>query len=295
MPLYAMLILPLTIIIVYNYLPMLGIVMAFKEFTPSRFGFIDSLIKSKYVGLDIYKYVINNPDSFKVVWNTFFIASMKVAAKLIFPLIFALMLNEASKGWFRRLASTITYLPFLLSWVVVGGILRDVFSPQDGAFNQLVEMMNMNTTYFLGTASQFPYVLVITDLWKEAGYNTTIFLAALAGIDLTLYESSIIDGAGKRQQTIYVTIPSITPIVTLVAILSLGNIVNAGQDQILNLYSPTVYSTGDIIDTYAYRMGIQEGMYSVATAVGLFKSLISFIIISLSYIIANKYSSYRIF
>ena len=295
LPLYLMLVIPLLIIIIYAYFPMFGITMAFKDFIPSRYGFIYSLVHSKFVGLDIYKYVINNPDSFEVVRNTFFIASMKIVVKLFFPLLFALMLNEVAKNWFRKLASTITYMPFLLSWVVIGGILLDFFSPQGGSFNQILAVFHMKPTFFFGTASQFPFAIVLSDLWKEIGYNTTIFLAAMISVDISLYESAMIDGAGRWKQTMSVTLPSIAPLVALVAILSLGNIVNAGQDQIMNLYGPAVYSTGDIIDTYAYRMGIQQGMYSVATAVGLFKSLVSFIMISLSYYMANKYSNYKVF
>ena len=220
---------------------------------------------------------------------------MKIVAKLVFPMIFALLLNEVRRSWVKKTVQTITYLPYFLSWVVLGGILLDFFSPQDGTFTILFKSLGMETPYLFGNAAIFPYTLVITDLWKESGFNTIIFLAALTGIDLSLYEAAIVDGAGRWKQTLHITIPGISSIAVLVAILGLGNVLNAGFDQILNLYSPVVYSTGDIIDTFVYRTGLQSGRLSLATAVGFFKSVVSFLMISLSYKIANKYSQYRVF
>lgn len=295
LPLYAMLLVPVTIVVIFAYIPILGNIMAFENFMPSRYGFIYALLHSKFVGLNVYKDVLALPNTLGVVWNTFFIATMKIILKLSVPLVFALLLNEVSKEWFRKAVATITYLPFFISWVVMAGILLDFFSPQDGAFNKVIELMGMKPTFFFGTASQFPYAVVLSDLWKEVGYNTIIFLAALTSVDVTLYEAAVIDGAGRWKQTLNVTIPSIAPIIVLVGILSLGNVLNAGQDEILNLYNPGVYSSGDIIDTFVFRQGIQMGQFSTATAVGLFKSVVSFVMISLSYIIANKYSDYRVF
>ncbi|OCT15092.1 protein lplB [Paenibacillus pectinilyticus] len=294
--LYAMILMPALVVLVFGYIPMLGIVMAFEDFVPTSHGFIYSLIHSKFVGLDVFRTIWISPDAKSVIANTFFIAGMKIIVKLAVPLVFALLLNEVSKGWFRKLGTTITYLPFFLSWVVVGGVLLDFFSPQDGAFNHLLAMFGLpHDTFFFGTATQFPFAIVISDLWKEVGFNTIIFLAALTSVDLTMYEAAMIDGAGRWKQTIYLTIPTITPMIILVGILSLGNILNAGQDQILNLYSPGVYSSGDIIDTYAFRQGIQQGEFSIATAVGLFKSVVSFLMISTSYWLANKFTDYRVF
>lgn len=294
LPLYLMLILPVTFAIIFNYLPLVGLYMAFTDFLPSGNGFFYALFHSKFVGFDIFKTVLSTPDTFIVVRNTLFIASMKIVAKILVPLIFALLLNEVSKGWFKKLATTITYLPFFLSWVVLAGILLDVFSPQDGVFNKVITSMGFSSTFFFGTASQFPYAVVLSDLWQQIGYNTIIFLAALTSIDLSMYEAAMLDGAGRLKQTIHITLPSIAPIVMLVMILSLGSILNAGQDQILNLYNPGVYSTGDIIDTYAFRMGLQQGLFTIATAVGLFKSVVSFIMISISYFIANRFTQYKV-
>jgi len=296
LPLYGMLIVPVVLVFVYSYIPMVGFVMAFQDFVPYRQGFVYSLFHSEFIGLNVFKSLLHTPGVTSVIYNTFFISFLKIVAKLIFPLIFALLLNEITKSWFRKLATTITYLPFFLSWVVLGGILLDFFSPQDGAFNGFLKIMGIHhSTFFFGNAAQFPFAVVLSDLWKEIGYNTIIFLAALASVDPSMYEAAVIDGAGKWKQTLYLTIPSITPMIILVGILSLGNVLNAGQDQILNLYSPVVYSSGDIIDTFAFRQGIQQGQFSIATAVGLFKSLVSFTMISIAYLLANKLTSYKVF
>ncbi len=290
-----MLLAPVAITLVYSYLPMLGIVMAFQDYVANVHGFIYSLLHSRFVGLDIFKELFNSYDALEVVWNTFFMATMKIVLKLIGPLVLALLLNEVTRSWFKKLVTTVTYLPFFLSWVVMGTVLLRFFSPQDGAFNTIIVALGGQPTFFFGTASQFPYAVVLSDLWKEGGYNTIIFLAALTGVDLEQYEAAVLDGAGRWKQTLYVTLPSISAIIMLVSILSLGNILNAGFDQIFNLYSPAVYSTGDIIDTYAFRRGIKDGQFNVATAVGLFKSAVSFVMISLSYWLAKRFSNYRIF
>jgi putative aldouronate transport system permease protein len=290
-----MLLAPVAITLVYSYLPMLGIVMAFQDYVANVHGFIYSLLHSRFVGLDIFKELFNSYDALEVVWNTFFMATMKIVLKLIGPLVLALLLNEVTRSWFKKLVTTVTYLPFFLSWVVMGTVLLRFFSPQDGAFNTIIVALGGQPTFFFGTASQFPYAVVLSDLWKEGGYNTIIFLAALTGVDLEQYEAAVLDGAGRWKQTLYVTLPSISAIIMLVSILSLGNILNAGFDQIFNLYSPAVYSTGDIIDTYAFRRGIKDGQFNIATAVGLFKSAVSFVMISLSYWLAKRFSNYRIF
>ena len=294
-PLHLMLIIPVIIVLIYCYLPMLGIIIAFQDFYPSTRGFVHAIFNSKFIGFDVFKYVFGMHDFYKVVWNTLYIAFMKIITKLTIPLIFALLLNEVSKKWFKKAVQTITYLPYFLSWVVLGGIFLDFFSPQDGAVALIFDSLGLKMPYIFGNAKLFPYTIVATDLWKEAGFNTIVYLAALTGIDVSLYEAAKVDGAGRWKQTIHITIPSIAPIVVLVAILSLGNILNAGFNQIFNLYSPVVYSTGDIIDTFVFRAGLQNGQFSIATAVGLFKSLVSMIMITFSYWLAYKYSDYRVF
>lgn len=293
--LHLMLLIPVILVLIYAYLPMVGILMAFQNYVPSKEGFFYALFHNEWVGLDIFKLMFSLPDTGEVIWNTIFISFMKIVAKIIFPLIFALLLNEIVNKTFKKLVQTITFIPFFLSWVVLGGILLQIFSPRTGIVNDMIVFFGGEPIYFWGDPKLFPYMIVLTDLWKDIGYNTIIFLAALTAIDPTFYEAAIMDGAGRWKQTIYLTIPNISSIVALVGILSLGSIMSAGLDQILMLYGPSVYSTGDVIDTYTYRMGLGTGQYSLATAVGLFKSVVSLILITSANWLATKYTEYRIF
>jgi putative aldouronate transport system permease protein len=187
------------------------------------------------------------------------------------------------------------YLPYFISWVLIGGIIVDILSPGYGVVNQFLGLFGIEPIFFLGDNRWFPAVLVITNVWKEFGWGTIIYMAALTGVDPTLYEAAVVDGAGRWKQTLHITLPGIFTTVILMTTLSLGNILNAGFDQIFNLYSPIVYESGDIIDTLVYRLGIQGAQFSVATAAGLFKSTISCALIITSYKLAHKCAGYRIF
>ncbi len=223
-----------------------------------------------------------------------FIASMKIAAGLIVPIGIALLLNEIRKEYFKRSLQTLIYLPHFLSWIILGGILIDVLSLK-GLVNQFPGWFGIEAIYFLGDNGWFPFVLVISDLWKEFGFNTIVYLAALTAINPALYEAAIVDGASRIKQTLHVTLPGMIPIIVLLATLSLGNALNAGFEQVFNLYSPQVYQSGDIIDTFVYRLGLVEAQYGLSTAVGLFKSVVSLLLISLSYFLAYRLANYRIF
>lgn len=290
MPLHLMVLPGVICAIIFNYIPILGIIIAFQKFIP-----VKGIFGSKWIGLENYRYIMAMPNILTVFWNTLYIAVMKIIAGLIVPIVFALLLNEVRKAAFKRTIQTIVYFPYFLSWVILGGIFIDILSPTSGIVNQLLGIFIKEPIYFLGDAKWFPFTLIITDIWKNFGYNTVIYLAALTNIDPTLYEASIIDGAGRWKQTVHVTIPGILPIVMLMVVLSLGNVLNAGFEQVFNLYSPQVYSTGDIIDTLVYRLGLVEAQYSVATAIGLFKSVISFGLIAWSNRLAKKYAGYRVF
>lgn len=289
-PLHIMVIPGVILTIIFQYIPMFGIIMAFQKFVPAR-GFL----KSDWVGWANFEYIFNMPNIGTVIWNTVFIALMKIIAGLIVPIVFALLLNEVRRNSFKRTVQTIIYFPHFLSWVILGGILIDVLSPSSGIVNQFLGALGIDPIYFLGNEKWFPYTLVITNTWKNFGYDSIIYLAALTSIDQALYEAAYVDGANRWKQTLHITLPGILPIVSLMVVLSLGNILNAGFDQVFNLYSPQVYSTGDIIDTLVYRIGMVEAQFSVATAVGLFKSVISFILIVISNKLANKYAGYRVF
>lgn len=275
---------------IYNYLPMIGNVMAFQRFNPVR-GFFGS----RWTGLENLNYVLDMPDFQSVLWNTFFIATMKVISNIVIPVTFALLLNEIRSVRYKRTLQTIVYFPHFLSWVILAGMMVDILSPSTGIVGVIMKAVGLQPIYWLGDPKIFPYTLVMTETWKEFGFGTIVYLAALTSIDPNLYEAAMIDGAGRFRQTVHVTMPGILPVVMLMAILSMGNILNAGFDQVFNLYSPQVYSTGDILDTLVYRLGILDAQFGVATAVGLFKSFISFILLVISYSLAYKYTDYRVF
>jgi putative aldouronate transport system permease protein len=276
--------------LVYRYFPMFGIVMSFQDFNPGL-GFLHS----PWIGWGNFRYVAALPDTLRVLWNTIYISFMKIVADNITPLIVALMLNEVIRPLYKRVFQTLVYLPHFLSWVVLGGILIDVLSPRTGIVNEIITVLGGEPVFFLGDNDWFPYTLVITDVWKSFGFGTIVYLAALAGINPSLYEVAEIDGAGRIQQTLRITIPSLIPIVILLATLSLQQVLEAGFDQVFNLYSPQVYRSGDIIDTYVYRLGLVQAQFGVAAAVGLFKSVVSMIFIILSYYLAYRFANYRIF
>lgn len=275
---------------IFNYLPMIGNVMAFQRFNPVR-GFFGS----RWTGMENLNYVFTMPDFPSVLWNTFFIAIMKMAAGIIVPVFFALLLNEVRSQRYKRTLQTIVYFPHFLSWVILASMMVDILSPSTGIVGMAMRAVGLQPVYWLGDPKVFPYTLVLTETWKEFGFGTIVYLAALTAIDPNLYEAAMIDGASRMQQTWYVTLPGILPVVMLMAILSMGSILNAGFDQVFNLYSPQVYATGDILDTLVYRLGIEDVQFGVATAVGLFKSLVSFVMLVISYTLAYKYTDYRVF
>lgn len=264
--------------------------MAFQDYKPAL-GFFNS----EWVGLKHFRYMWENDYFLQITWNTLFFACTKIIMNLIIPFVFALLLNEVRKMALKRTIQTLVYLPHFLSWVTLSGILIDILA-QTGIVNQfLVSVFGIKPIFFLGDGSWFRFTIIASDVWKEFGFNTIIFLAALSGINPALYEAAEVDGAGRWKQTMYITIPALIPIGIVIATLALGNVLNANFDQIFNLYSPLIYQQGDIIDTFVYREGLLSGQFSFATAVNLFKSVISLILIVISYRLAYRFAGYRIF
>lgn len=287
---YHIMMLPaMLLLLVFSIAPMSGIVIAFEKFVPAK-----GIFRSKWVGLNNFKYMFNQPDSWQVLSNTVIIAVCKIVLNLVVPVIVALLLNEIRSRRFKRTVQTIVYLPHFLSWVILGGILTNVLS-LDGIVNRLLQALGMQPVLFLASNATFRPVVIITDVWKEFGFGSVIYLAAITGINETLYEAAEMDGANRLQRVLHVTLPGIMPTVVLMATLSLGNVLNAGFEQIFTLYNPMVYSTGDIIDTYVHRTGLVNAQYGLATAVGLLKSVVSMVLIAGSYKLAEKTVNYRIF
>jgi putative aldouronate transport system permease protein len=290
LPLHLMILPGLVLVLIYQYVPMLGIVIAFQKYIPAL-----GVTGSKWIGLGNFQYVMEMPDTFQVLWNTIYIAFMKIILGLLVPIVISLLLNELRIQLVKKGIQTLIYLPHFLSWVILGGILVDILSPTSGIVNQLIAWFGGKPIFFLGDNRWFPFTLVISHQWKEFGFNTIVYLAALTSINPSLYEAAVMDGANRWKQTRHITLPGIMPIIILLATLSLGNILNAGFDQVFNLYSPSVYESGDIIDTLVYRIGLLDAQYGVATAIGLFKSVVSFLFISVSYWLAYRFANYRIF
>jgi len=288
--LHLMLVPGIVMLVLFHYIPMAGLVIAFQNFIPSK-GFF----QSKWVGWENFEFMLRIPGIGQIIWNTVYIAFLKMIVGQIAPIITALLLNEVRRSSIKRSVQTLIYLPHFLSWVILGGILIDILSPSHGMVNELLSWFGIKPIFFLGNDTIFPYVLVTTDVWKEFGFGTIVYLAALTSINPTLYEAAIIDGAGRWKQTFHVTLPGMLPIIVLLATLGLGGVLNAGFDQVFNLYNPLVYRTGDILDTFVYRLGLVDAQYAVATAVGLFKSVVSLIFVSVSYWLAYRLAGYRIF
>ncbi|ETT52955.1 binding-protein-dependent transport system inner membrane protein [Paenibacillus sp. FSL R7-269] len=291
LPLHLMLLPGLVMIILFSYVPMAGVMIAFQKFIPAKGLFGDQ----KWVGLDNFEYVMNLPSFTQVLWNTLFISSLKLILGLIIPLVFSILLNELASNVIKRSVQTAIYLPYFLSWVVLGGILIDILSPSGGIVNEFLGWFGISKIFFLGDNDWFPFTLIASDVWKNFGYGTIVYLAAITGIDPGLYEAATIDGANRWHKTWHITIPGIRMVIVLLSVLSLGQLLNAGFDQVFNLYSPQVYESGDILDTFVYRIGLLDAQYGVATAVGFFKSIISLTLISSSYFLAYRFAKYRIF
>ena len=290
LPFHLMILPGFILVALYSYGPIAGIVIAFQNFIPAK-----GLFGSEWIGLGNFEYMAGLSDTYAVVKNTVYIATMKIIAGQVAPIATALLLNEVRKAFVKRGIQTLIYLPHFLSWVILGGIMVDILSPSSGIVNALLRFVGLEPVDFLGNPRTFPFVLVISDVWKDFGFSTIVYLAALTSINPALYEAAAIDGAGRLKMTWHITLPGMLPIIILLATLNLGHILNAGFDQVFNLYSPQVYRTGDIIDTFVYRMGLIDAQYGLATAVGLFKSFVSLLLISASYALAYRFANYRIF
>lgn len=287
---YHMMLLPgIAFLIVFSVVPMFGIAIAFQDYQPTL-----GLFRSEWVGWENFDYMFTLPDSRSIFVNTLAIASLKILFGMLVPFVFALMLHEVMNMKFKRFVQTIVYLPHFMSWVILSGILINLLS-LEGIINQIVQWFGGESILFLQSNTWFRTILVASDVWKEFGFNTIIYIAALTSINTNLYEAAAIDGANRFQRLLHITIPSLLPTIILLATLSLGNVLNAGFEQVLNLYNPIVYQSGDIIDTYVYRAGLLEIQYGLATAVGLLKSIVSFLLIAVSYMLAARFANYRIF
>nr|WP_245773010.1 ABC transporter permease subunit [Paenibacillus catalpae] len=281
---YVLLIPGLIFLLLFKYTPMYGVVIAFQEF-----NIFSGIGGSEWVGLEQFQKLVRSEDFFQVLTNTLLISMYKIVLLFPVPIVVALLLNEVRKMLFKRTIQTIIYLPHFLSWVIISGLFVTLLAPTDGLVNQIIMAFGGEPISFLQDNSFFRSVVVFTAGWKEIGWNAIIFIAAIAGIDQEQYEAASIDGAGRIRKMMSITLPGIMPTIVLMFILRIGSLLEAGTEQILTMYNPLVYETGDVIGTYVYRMGLGQQDYSFSTAVGLFNSVVGFILIISGNMLSKKF------
>jgi putative aldouronate transport system permease protein len=272
--LYLMVLPAVLFYLVFCYLPMYGITIAFKDMSIAK-----GILGSDWAGLKYFQEVFRDRNFWTPFINTIIISFYKLVFAFPFPIILALFMNEMLNRKFKRFIQTILYLPRFISWVIVAGLLINLLSVNGGVVNAALELFGIEPVNFFASKSIARGLIVVTSIWKEAGWGSIIYMAALSAINPELYEAAIVDGAGRWRQIWNVTLPSIRPMIVIMLILSIGNIMNANFEQIFVLYHPLVYDKIDIIDTFVYRMGVLKSRYSYSAAVGLFKSVVSLIMI----------------
>lgn len=275
---YYLLILPgILYFVIWHYLPMLGIVIAFKDVSP--YGGAAEMLASPWVGLEHFKKFFRSFYFWNILRNTLNISVQKLIFGFPAPILLALLLNEITNVHYKRVVQTVSYLPHFISSVIMAGLMYSVLSTNGGIVNEIIKLFGGEPIFFLGESRYFVKTLVVSSIWQGVGWGTIIYLAAITGIDSQLYEAARIDGANKLQQVVHITLPGVLGVASIMLIMNLGNILNAGFEQILLLYSPSVYDVADIIDTYVYREGLVNLNYSYSAAVGLFKSVIGLILV----------------
>lgn len=259
--------------LVFTYIPYFGLVIAFQDFK-----IFSGVFKSPFVGFKYFQQFFGSPNFTRLMGNTLYISLLRLIFCFPAPILFALLLNEVRHYPYKRAIQTITYFPNFLSWVVYAGIVMTLIKPT-GIVNKLFESMGMAAPNILTSTTYFVPMLIVTDALKGFGFGAIVYLAALSGVDAQLYEAAVIDGAKRLRQIWHITLPGIRPTIVVMLIMTLGNIMNAGFDQIYNLYNASVYEVADIIDTYVFRIGYTQSQYSLGTAVGMFKGVIGMVLI----------------
>jgi putative aldouronate transport system permease protein len=277
--LYLMSIPGLLFLIVYKFVPLYGLTLAFKDF--NLFigdNIIDSVFKSPWVGMKHLNRIVQDQEFLKVISNTLFISVYKLIFLFPVPILIAIALNELRIRWLKQWVQTLVYLPHFLSWVIIFGLFYSMLGSY-GLINQLLEALGIESISFFSDSSWFRSLLVFTEGWKESGWNTILFLAAMTAVDPQQYEAAVVDGAGRFKRIWHITIPGIVPVIMLVFVLRIGQVLNAGFEQVLVMYNPAVYEVADIIQTFVYRIGLGKLDFSLSTALGLFESVVAFILI----------------
>ena len=287
---YLLALFPLIYYIIFKYIPIWNAQIAFKDFKA-----VQGVMGSAWIGLENFKEFFNSFYFWSLIRNTIMYSVGKLLISLPLSIILAIAIYECTRPVLRKVVQTLAYLPHFLSWVIMYGILLTLLAPGDGVFNDIVKMFGGQPIDFLSNTKAFPWVVLFSDAWKEMGWSAIIFIAALMGIDVSLFEAAMVEGASSWQRVRYITLPSILPVIVTVLILKLGTILDAGFNQIFMLYSPQVYSVADIIDTWVYRQGLLEFKFGLATAVGLFKGVFGMILVLLANWISKKVTDSALF
>ena len=277
-----MLVLPLIIFyIVWCYGPMYGIQIAFRDFTPKK-----GITGSAWVGMENFRTFFNGAYAVRIIRNTFLISFYNLLYGFPLPIIFALMLTEIRRRNFKRTVQTITYMPYFISLVIICGLIRD-FGASDGVFGHIASIFGMTPVNILGNEKYFRTVYVTSEIWQFLGWNSILFMSALTSINPELFEAATIDGAGRFRQIWHVSLPGILPTIAILLVLRIGSMMSVGFEKIILLYNPVIYETSDVISSFVYRKGIIDADFGYATAVGLFNSVVNFVLV----VVANKASA----
>lgn len=283
-PLFIMLLPVFAFYILFKYLPMGGLVIAFKSY-----NFADGILHSPWVGLKYFKLLFSGTNTLQIIWNTLWLSVLNLVFGFPAPIALAILLNEVRKTWFKRWVQTIIYLPHFFSWVIVGGIVLSLFATDYGSINKVVKLFGAEPINFLYESKSWIAIFVGSGVWKEMGFSTIIYLAALTTIDPSLYESASMDGASKWRQIWHITLPGIRHTIILLLILAMGRVMEVGFDPVYNLQNPAVSGVSEVISTYIYKIGLQNAQFSLSTAMGLFESIISFSLVLIANRIARKF------
>jgi len=283
--LYAMLIPTIIWLLVFLYKPMYGLQIAFKDYSIFR-GIADS----PWIGFEHFQTLFNNDQFLRAVRNTIIMSAYGLLFGFPVPIFLALMFNEILNEKFKKTSQTIVYLPHFISSVIIAGIVITAFSPSAGIVNTILGWFGIDSVYFLTRPEWFRPIFIGTGIWQEAGFQSIVYLAAIAGVSPTLYESAVVDGASRWQMMWKITIPSIMPTIIIMLIIRIGNILEISFEMIILLYQPATYETADVVNTFIYRQGLQGGQYDFAAAAGLFNAVVAFILVMTANTISKRYS-----
>lgn len=281
--LYALISLPLIYFIIFRYGPMYGVQIAFKDF-----NLFQGINGSEWIGFDAFREVFAMPDFYTTLRNTFMLNFLDLIVSFPAPIILAIMLYEVRFKWFKKVSQTILYIPHFISWVIIGGIVYQLFGNQSGMVNGILESMGLNSIPFLTEKNPWLVTYLFTGVWQSAGWGTILYLAALTGVNKELFEAAEIDGATRLKRIWHITLPSIKPTIVTLLILNLGNMVSIGFDRPFVIGNTAVREYSDVLSTFVYRMGIQSGQYTIATVVGLFQAVVGLIFVLGSNYISKK-------